>query len=185
MRRQLPTCLYAGPIHGSNKMVYQAGMYLLLATGNRAEHLCRMRKVTLGARGVSILWGDRKIREARSTDLLYEFKWSARPPAELVGWLEAWPGVHAILTYDPKGGYVAARRLNRFIEQSSGGHVRGLSTSYYRRRMSTLLLHEVLTGRMKGPHFGDLLDHTLGTGGARYRLQGETASLKMPINFFA
>ena len=167
------------------KHVYQTGLYLVLATGCRAEHLCRIRRAVVTAKGVHILWGDRKIRERRSTDLLYEFKWSARPPINVAAWIEAWPRVHAILTHSDGGEYVAARRLNSFIDQRLGRHVRGLSTSYYRRRMSTLLLHEVAAGRMTGERFSDLMDHTLGTGGSRYRLEGEAAGLKMTINFFA
>jgi len=182
--RQLPSYVYCWPIERANgQPVYRAGLFLLLATGCRAEHLSRMREVRVTNDAIYILWGDRKIREARSTELEYSYRWSTRPPTTLEPWLEAWPRVHGLLTIGKTPAYVAARRLNRFTDYRLNGHTAGLSTGYYRRRMSTLLLHEVATGRMNAMRFSDLMDHTLGTASTRYCLGGKATDLKLPLNF--
>ena len=181
--RQIAAIHYLCPIHSAtgNKL-YRTALYLLLATGSRAEHLGRMTRIRVIEKGVSILWGDRKIREARSTDLVYLFEWSCKPPRWMKKWLEAWPEIQEVLTKaDPEKpeNYVAAKRVNRFIDQRLGVHLQGLTSSFYRRRMSTLLLHETAAGRMNERSFGDLMDHTLGTGGSRYRLAGDPARLML------
>jgi len=50
--------------------------------------------------------------------------------------------------------------------------------------MSTILLNKVATQELGGDDFEDLLDHRLGTGKAKYRLEGDFGELVLPIDLF-
>ena len=170
---------YMAPILQAGDPVLRAGAYLLLATGARAEHLTRIRRVQLTPKSVRILWGDRKIRERMNCYLTYPFAWSCPPPKDLEACLREWQERRARLTHSKTGRYVVAQRINDRL-----GHVKkakevGLTSSFYRRRMSTLLNEAFASGNLTEMEFELLLDHRLGTSYSRYRLEGDASRLEL------
>lgn len=182
VRFRILSCqIYMWPIADrAGDRVYRAGLLILLMTGCRAEHLNRVREIALAEEGVWILWGDRKVRERRNSRLLYQFKWSCRPPPALRAILISWPTSGSALLNSQSGGYCVANRLNTFMEQRLGAKAEGMSTSFFRRRMTTLLLGEIEAGRMSRLMYENLMDHTEGTADGKYRLEGDPSELKLP-----
>lgn len=156
--------------------ILRAATYLLLATGCRAEHLSRIQRVRLRSHGIEIRWGARKVREATNAGTTYDFSWSARPPADLLVFLATWEQHHGKITASRNGEYVAAENVNRYLLTVSHG-VKVFTSSYYRRRMATILLHQVVMDEMDHETYQILMDHTVGTAMCKYRLEGEAGEL--------
>lgn len=110
--------IFLAPITRKGNVVIRAGIYLLLATGARAEHLSRIRDVQITNNAILVLWADRKVRERMNSYLVYPFEWSCRPPRDLEDCLRHWTERRTRLTFSAKGRYVVSQRINDNI-----GHI--------------------------------------------------------------
>ena len=178
MHEAIATYTAAIPIiHPQGDLVMRMACYLLLATGCRAEHLGRMRSVRVGSQGIHVLWGPRKVRQLMNREVFYDWEWSFPPPSDLGQFLSAWPVLRTRLVYSPTGRFVTANRVNLFISRIVENRPAGLTSSYYRRRLSTILGHYVVQGRMMEAVFAELMDHTVETGRSCYMLNGDANNL--------
>ena len=75
--RVLEAPIFLAPIYGKGSVLLRTGIYLLLATGARAEHLTRIREIKVTPRAIMILWGDRKVRERMNRFLAYMYEVSS------------------------------------------------------------------------------------------------------------
>ena len=110
---------YMAPIIQGGDPVLRAGAYLLLATGARAEHLTRIRRVRLTPKSVRILWGDRKIRERMNCYMTYPYAWSCAGgvPAGVAGTTEK---IDALEVRAIRGGSANQRQAGT-REKGQGG----------------------------------------------------------------
>ena len=74
---------------------------------------------------------------------------------------------------------MVAQRINDLIGRTPAAKVAGLTSSFYRRRMSTLLSMRISAQTMTEVEFELLLDHRMGTSIARYHLEGDAEKLKI------
>lgn len=175
----LDESIFLAPIVGKGNVLLRTGIYLLLATGARAEHLTRIRAIKVNTRAIMILWGDRKVRERMNSFLAYPFEWSCRPPEDILTCLSTWVERRSSVTKSPSGRYVVAQRINNMIRRIPAAKAAGLSSSFYRRRLSTLLAERIKDDEMTEMEFELLLDHRLGTSYTRYHLEGELSQLEI------
>ena len=175
--RVLPEEAFLAPITGKGDLIIRTGIYLLLVTGSRAEHLTRIRDIQVTPDGILILWGDRKVRERMSSYLTYHYEWSCRPPKDIANCLPHWIERRERLTHSDSGRYVVAQRINDLIGRIPGLKEAGLTSSFYRRRLSTLLGASLGGRELTELEFEMLMDHRMGTSLARYRLVGNPDEL--------
>lgn len=155
----------------------RAGIFLMLATGCRAEHLNRIAKVDCTREGVLVTWQQRKILGALRRPLLYPYSWSCTPPADVIPILRRWPDARRSFSDAGPGRTVAANRVNRCIKLCKESGDPHFTSSYYRRRMSTILSQKVHAGELRKEIFRFLLDHRYETSFMRYVLPGEVEQL--------
>lgn len=156
---------------------YQAALYLILATGNRADHVAIADFIQFSPRGISVHWGKRKVRKAIKRHVFYPYALSIKPSPQIQEALLNWPEVRRPLTQSASGRYVIAQRLNDYISEAMGRKIEGFTTSYYRRRMVTILLQLVSHGKVTELEYEELLDQTMAVGRAHYQLMGNQQQL--------
>ena len=162
-------------------LLARTAAYLILATGCRAEHLNRMSKVECGRDGLLVTWQRRKILGAMRRPVEYRYEWSRRPPRELVAGIENWPRDRGDFSERADGRMVAANRINSMIRRCTGEGEKAFSSSYYRRRMSSILSYLVNQGEVSESLFRFLMDHRYETSYMRYVLPGDVRLMIYPV----
>ena len=157
--------------------IARAAIYLVLATGCRAEHLNRMSKITCGPHGILVTWQRRKILGPMRRPVQYSYAWSYRPPKELQAVIEDWPRLRNEFSEANSGRSVAANRINYIIRTCLSQDEKPFTSSYYRRRMSSILSYLVDRGGLEESHFRFLMDHRYETSYMRYVLPGDVRRL--------
>ena len=161
-------------------LVARVAIYLVLATGCRAEHLNRMSEVSCGPEGVLVTWQRRKILGPLRRPIEYRYEWSRRPPRELVAGIENWPKLRGDFSERADGRMVAANRINCVIRRLVRDPEKVFSSSYFRRRMSSILSYLVDQGEVSESHFRFLMDHRYETSFMRYVLPGNVRRMIYP-----
>ena len=159
----------------AQKIEYKVACYLMLVTGARVAHLGRISKIRYNLRGVTIQWGDRKIRPSMNTSVMYPYEWGL-PPSDDVREVTTGPQWERVKTEMLRPTF--GQRVNVYIRAVCGAAgVRAFTSRLYRCRYSSIALDAYRRGKLTEEQFAIMLDHTPEVSGIKYLLPGPAADL--------
>ena len=134
---------------------HQAFWALLCVTGNRPDNVYRARALIATSDFVEVSWGVRKVND--NVAIIYEFSWTARPPAWIV---ERWNRIPQDPWWPSSQPHNIASRVNSWLKR----HGSPLSSSSPRERLDRFLRRRVEAGRMNETLYTRVIDHKYATG---------------------
>lgn len=147
----------------------RAFWFVLVATGNRPEHVEGARNLQITPTALGVLWGKRKVRDAPNDYVWYPFAWADAPPSDV--WSELYThGVPHLGVLDPAStinGWLKSLRTGLTSGENEEGAM-GLTSLSGRVRLSNYLAEQVKAGEMTEQEFEIVLDHTLEVSMAHY-----------------
>ena len=98
---------------------------------------------------------------------------SVAPPDSIQEVLASWPTFWTKLADErARAGFSLSKNINRYIVRWVPSEVK-ITSTYYRRRMVSILLAEVEAGRLSESAYTLKMDHTWKTARAKYHLTKE------------